>query len=70
MNKAVDTSYMVKLSGLQGVKWIGEKTIATLMANWITNMKEFKEIDYDKAMTFLTPVQWHQLNQYLKENNI
>lgn len=70
MNKAVDTSYMVKLSWLQGVKWIGEKTIATLMANWITNMKEFKEIDYDKAMTFLTPVQWHQLNQYLKENNI
>lgn len=33
-------------------------------------MGDFKKITYDKAMTFLTPVQWHQLNLYIKENNI
>ncbi len=34
------------------------------------SMGDFKDVSYDKAMTFLTPVQWHQLNLYIKENNI
>ncbi len=67
---AHDRSSMVKLSWLQWVKGVGEKTIATLLANWIESMGDFKKVTYDKAMTFLTPVQWHQLNLYIKENNI
>lgn len=67
---ASDVASRVKLSWLQWVKWIWEKTIATLLANWIMSMGDFKDVSYDKAMTFLTPVQWHQLNLYIKENNI
>ncbi len=67
---AHDRSSMVKLSWLQWVKGVGEKTIATLLTNWIESMGDFKKVTYDKAMTFLTPVQWHQLNLYIKENNI
>lgn len=70
MGNLIDKSSRVKLSGLQWIKWIGEKTIATLLANGIESMKDFKNVSYDKAMTFLTPVQWHQLNLYIKENNI
>lgn len=69
-NHATDVASRVKLSGLQWIKGIGEKTIATLLSHWITSMGDFKDISYDKAMTFLTPVQWHQLNLYIKENNI
>ena len=67
---ASDVASKVKLSSLQWIKGIGEKTIATLLANWIESMGDFKSVSYDKAMTFLTPVQWHQLNLYIKENNI
>lgn len=70
MNNARDKSSMVKLSWLHWIKGIWEKTIATLLWNWIESMRDFKEISYDRAMTFLTPVQWHQLNLYIKENNI
>lgn len=60
----------VQVSELRNVKGFWEKTIATLIENWIETIQKFKEIDYDKAMTFLTPVQYHQINLFIKENNI
>lgn len=60
----------VGVSELRWVKGFWEKTIATLIENGITTISQFKEIDYEKAVSFLTPVQYHQINLYIKENNI
>ena len=60
----------MKVSNLQWVKWFGDKTIATLIQNWITTLEQFKEIDEQDAYKFLTPVQYHQINLYIKNNNI
>lgn len=66
----IEVANQVQVSELKKVKGFGEKTIATLIENWITTIEQFKEIDYDKAMTFLTPVQYHQINLFIKETNI
>jgi len=65
-----EISNKVRVSDLKNVKGFWEKTIATLIEHWIDSIDKFKEIDYDKAMTFLTPVQYHQINLFIKENNI
>lgn len=60
----------VKVSELKEVKWFWEKTIATLIENGITTLEQFKWLEEEKALTFLTPVQFHQINLYIKNNNI
>ena len=67
---SAELSKQVGVSELKKVKGFWDKTIATLIENGIETIQQFKEIDYDKAMTFLTPVQWHQINLFIKDNNI
>lgn len=60
----------VQVSELKKVKGFWDKTIATLIENGIHTLEQFKEITYDEAILFLTPVQFHQINLFVKENNI
>lgn len=60
----------VQVSELRGVKGFWEKTIATLIENGINTIDQFKWIDEQEAYKFLTPVQYHQINLFIKENNI
>lgn len=60
----------VQVSELKKVKWFWDKTIATLIENGVHTLEQFKEIPYDEGIKFLTPVQFHQINLFIKENNI
>lgn len=69
-NKAETTSTSVSVSELKWVKGFGDKTIATLLENWITSLNQLKDISDEEAYKFLTPVQLHQIQLYIKTNNI
>ena len=60
----------VQVSELKKVKGFGDKTIATLIENGIHTLEQFKEISYEDWIKFLTPVQFHQITLFIKENNI
>lgn len=60
----------VQVSELKNVKGFGEKTIATLIQNGITTLEQFKTLDEQEAYKFLTPVQFHQIHLYIKNNAI
>ena len=69
-SKAEKTSWEVSVSELKWVKGFWDKTIATLLENWITTLNQLKEISDEEAYKFLTPVQFHQIQLYIKTNNI
>lgn len=60
----------VSISSLKWIKWIWEKTINTLIENWIHTVEDFKKYSEQELYVFLTPVQFHQINLYIKTNNI
>lgn len=68
--KAEATSDTVAVSELKWVKGFWDKTIATLLENWITTLNQLKDISDEEAYKFLTPVQFHQIQLYIKTNNI
>lgn len=67
---AQEMSEKVQVSELRWVKGFGEKTIATLLENGITTVDGLKSLSEEEAYKFLTPVQYHQINRYIKENNL
>lgn len=58
----------IQVSELKNVKWFWEKTIATLLHNWITTLTQFEALEEQEAYKFLTPVQFHQIHLYIKNN--
>jgi len=68
--KANEAESQVWVSELKGIKWIGDKTISTLIENGINSIEEFKDKTEKELYEFLTPVQYHQISRHIKENNL
>lgn len=68
--KVYETHRLVSISELKKVKGFWEKTIATLIENNISDVTQIRDMGDEKALTFLTPVQLHQIKMYIKENSL